>query len=241
MDAKDTIYGHVPTEVLDMHFGQITIELFFGFIALFVITRVLGKTQITQITAFDFISALVLGELVGNAVFDDHVDIVDVIYAVTVWGILIFTLEIITQKWSKTRGFLEGKPTIIIREGQILRDSLKKCKLDINQLQHLIRSKGVFSIRELEYAVLETDGTVSILKKAEYENPTKSDLQLPQEKVKIPITLISDGKVLKQNLIEAGFNYTWLDEQLKQQNIFRTEEVLYAEWLEGTGLHVQSF
>jgi len=224
-----------------MHFGQITIELFFGFIALFVITRILGKTQITQITTFDFISALVLGELVGNAVFDDQVSIAEIFYAVFIWGLLIFILEIITQKWSKTRGFLEGKPTIIIREGQIQRDSLKKCKLDINQLQHLIRSKGVFSIRELEYAVLETDGTVSILKKAEYENPTKSDLQVNQEKVHIPITIISDGKVLKENLIEAGFNYTWLEQQLKLQNIFRTEEVLYAEWLEGKGLHVQSF
>ncbi|MCM3444755.1 YetF domain-containing protein [Metabacillus halosaccharovorans] len=224
-----------------MHFGQITIELFFGFIALFVITRILGKTQITQITTFDFISALVLGELVGNAVFDDQVSIAEIFYAVFIWGLLIFILEIITQKWSKTRGFLEGKPTIIIREGQILRDSLKKCKLDINQLQHLIRSKGVFSIRELDYAVLETDGTVSILKKAEYENPTNSDLQVNLEKVHIPITIISDGKILKENLIEAGFNYTWLEQQLKQQNIFRTEEVLYAEWLEGKGLHVQSF
>ncbi|WP_368658636.1 YetF domain-containing protein [Metabacillus halosaccharovorans] len=224
-----------------MHFGQIAIELFFGFIALFVITRILGKTQITQITTFDFISALVLGELVGNAVFDDQVSIADIFYAVFIWGILIFILEMITQKWSRTRGFLEGRPTIIIREGQILRDSLKKCKLDINQLQHLIRSKGVFSIRELDYAVLETDGTVSILKKAEYENPTKSDLQVNLEKVYIPITIISDGKVLKENLIEAGFNYTWLEQQLRQQNIFRTEEVLYAEWLEGKGLHVQSF
>ncbi|WP_216772263.1 YetF domain-containing protein [Metabacillus halosaccharovorans] len=224
-----------------MHFGQITIELFFGFIALFVITRILGKTQITQITTFDFISALVLGELVGNAVFDDQVGIAEIFYAVFIWGLLIFILEMITQKWSKTRGFLEGKPTIIIREGQIQRASLKKCKLDINQLQHLIRSKGVFSIRELDYAVLETDGTVSILKKAEYENPTKSDLQVNQEKVHIPITIISDGKVLKENLIEAGFNYNWLEQQLKQQNIFRTEEVLYAEWLEGKGLHVQSF
>ncbi|MBU7591076.1 DUF421 domain-containing protein [Metabacillus halosaccharovorans] len=226
---------------MNMHFGQITIELFFGFIALFVITRILGKTQITQITTFDFISALVLGELVGNAVFDDQVGIAEIFYAVFIWGLLIFILEMITQKWSKTRGFLEGKPTIIIREGQIQRASLKKCKLDINQLQHLIRSKGVFSIRELDYAVLETDGTVSILKKAEYENPTKSDLQVNQEKVHIPITIISDGKVLKENLIEAGFNYNWLEQQLKQQNIFRTEEVLYAEWLEGKGLHVQSF
>lgn len=224
-----------------MHYVHITVELFIGFIALFVITKILGKTQITQITTFDFISALVLGEFVGNAIFDDNVGVPRIIYAVAIWGSLIFVLEMITQKWSGTRGLLEGQPTIIIHKGKILRESLKKSKLDINQLQHLIRSKGVFSIRELEYAVLETDGTVSVLKKAPYDTPTKKDLQVNLEQVNIPITFISDGKVIKDNLIEAGFNMTWLEQQLKQQNILRVEEVLYAEWLEGSGLHVQTF
>jgi uncharacterized membrane protein YcaP (DUF421 family) len=224
-----------------MDFVQITIELILGFVALFVITKILGKTQITQITTFDFISALVLGELVGNAIYDHEVGLSKVIYAVLIWGVLIFTLEIITQKWSNTRGFLEGRPTIVIHKGKILKESLKKSKLDVNQLQHLIRSKGVFSMREIEFAVLETDGTVSILKKAPYEIPTKRDLQINLEQVNLPITFISDGKVIKENLTEAGFNLTWLDEQLKQQNIHRVEEVMYAEWLEGTGLHVQSF
>lgn len=223
-----------------MHFTQITIELILGFVALFIITKILGKTQITQITTFDFISALVLGELVGNAIFDDKVGVRQIIYAVIIWGLLIFILEMITQKWSKTRGFLEGKPTIIIHKGKILRESLKKSKLDVNQLQHLVRSKGVFSIRELEYAVLETDGTVSILKKAPFETPTKKDLQVNLEQINLPITLISDGKVIKDNLTEAGFNLTWLEQQLKQHNILRVEEVMYAEWLEGSGLHVQS-
>ncbi|OAS88997.1 MULTISPECIES: YetF domain-containing protein [Metabacillus] len=224
-----------------MHYAQISIELVLGFIALFVITKILGKTQITQITTFDFISALVLGELVGNAIFDDKVGVVRIIYAVVIWGLLIFILEMITQKWSSTRGLLEGRPTIIIHKGKILKESLKKSKLDVNQLQHLVRSKGVFSIRELEYAVLETDGTVSILKKAPYETPSKKDLQVILEQVNLPITFISDGKVIKDNLIEAGFNMTWLEQQLKQHNIFRVEEVMFAEWLEGSGLHVQSF
>jgi uncharacterized membrane protein YcaP (DUF421 family) len=224
-----------------MHFTQITIEIVLGFVALFVITKILGKTQITQITTFDFISALVLGELVGNAIYDDEVGLLHIIYAVLIWGLLIFILEIITQKWSKTRGFLEGKPTIIIHKGKILREGLKKSKLDINQLQHLIRSKGAFSIRELEYAVLETDGTVSILKKAPYETPTKQDLQLKLDQVNIPITFISDGIVIKDNLTEAGFDMTWLEQQLKQQNIQRVKDVMYAEWIEGTGLHVQLF
>ncbi|MBO1511570.1 YetF domain-containing protein [Metabacillus bambusae] len=224
-----------------MHYAQIALELVLGFIALFVITKILGKTQITQITTFDFISALVLGELVGNAIFDDEVGVVRIIYAVAIWGLLIFILEMVTQKWSRTRGLLEGRPTIVIHKGKILKESLKKSKLDVNQLQHLIRSKGVFSVRELEYAVLETDGTVSILKKAPYETPSKKDLQVNLEQVNIPITLISDGKVIKDNLIEAGFNMTWLEQQLKQHNILRVEEVMFAEWLEGTGLHVQSF
>jgi uncharacterized membrane protein YcaP (DUF421 family) len=224
-----------------MQFTQITIELFLGFAALFVVTKILGKTQITQITTFDFISALVLGELVGNAIFDDEVGLLHILYAVLIWGLLIYTLEIITQKWSKTRGLLEGRPTIVIHKGKILRENLKKSKLDVNQLQHLIRSKGVFSIRELEYAVLETDGTVSVLKKAPFEIPTKKDLQVNLENVHLPITFISDGEVMKDNLIEAGFNLTWLEQQLKQENIFRVEEVMYAEWLEGSGLHVQSY
>ncbi|TXC90707.1 DUF421 domain-containing protein [Metabacillus litoralis] len=224
-----------------MEYGQITLELIIGFCGLFVITRVLGKTQITQITTFDFISALVLGELVGNAIFDDETGIAKIIYAIIIWGLLIFTLEIITQKWSKTRGFLEGKPTIVIQKGKILRDSLKKCKLDINQLQHLIRSKSVFSIRELEYAVLETDGTVSVLKKAKYETPTKDDLNLNSKDVNIPITLITDGKVLNKNLKEAGFDFIWLEKQLKQHKIKDTKDVFYAEWLEGEGLFIQTF
>jgi uncharacterized membrane protein YcaP (DUF421 family) len=224
-----------------MHYAQIALELVLGFIALFVITKILGKTQITQITTFDFISALVLGELVGNAIFDDEVGVIRIIYAVVIWGLLIFILEMVTQKWRRTRGLLEGRPTIIIHKGKILKESLKKSKLDVNQLQHLVRSKGVFSIRELEYAVLETDGTVSILKKAPYETPSKKDLQVNLEQVNIPITFISDGKVIKENLIEAGFNMTWLEQQLKQHNIFRVEEVMFAEWLEGSGLHVQSF
>jgi uncharacterized membrane protein YcaP (DUF421 family) len=228
-------------EGYSMHFVQISIELFFGFIALFIMTKILGKTQITQITTFDFISALVLGELVGNAIFDDKVGLSRIIYAVCLWGLLIFSLELITQKWSKTRGFLEGQPTIVIHEGKISREGLKKSKLDVNQLQHLIRSKGVFSIRELEYAVLETDGSVSILKKAPYETPTKKDLQVNLEQVNLPITFISDGVVIKDNLTEAGFTMTWLEQQLKQENIFRVEEVMFAEWLEGSGLHVQSF
>ncbi|MFC0271897.1 DUF421 domain-containing protein [Metabacillus herbersteinensis] len=223
-----------------MDYAQMVLELIIGFIGLFIVAKILGKTQITQITTFDFISALVLGEFVGNAVFDDEVGISRILFAITIWGALIYLLETITQKWNLSRGFLEGRPSIIIHHGKISKEQLKKNKLDINQLQHLVRSKGVFSLREVEYAVLETDGTISVLRKSTYDVPTNQDLNLQPTEVHIPITFISDGVVISANLKQAGFDDGWLRKELHKKNIDRIEDVLYAEWLEGQGLHVQA-
>lgn len=222
-----------------MEFVHTGIDLVIGFFGLFFLTRILGKTQITQITTFDFISALVLGELVGNAVFDDDTGILKILFAISVWGSLIFIIEIITQKWKGTRGFLEGRPTIIIHQGKIVRESLRKSKLDLNQLQHLVRAKGAFSLREVAFAILETDGTVNILKKPMFEAPTRSDFQFNPEHAILPFSMILDGEVLLDNVSEAGLSEEWLQQELRKHNIKSYKDVLYAEWLEGYGLFLQ--
>lgn len=216
-----------------MDYFQITTETLFGFAALFIMTKVLGKSQITQITAFDFISALVLGELVGNALYDKEVGILDISYAILLWSLLIYTTEMVTQKYKGTRKILEGSPSLVIYKGQIDRNQLKKNKLDINQLQHLLRSKDVFSIREVQYAVLETDGTISVLKASQYQNVTRDDMNLSPQNVPLPRTIISDGEVIWDNLKEAGLNEEWLEEQLQAQNFSGVKQVLYAEHTEG--------
>ncbi|HYK72547.1 MAG TPA: YetF domain-containing protein, partial [Pseudoneobacillus sp.] len=127
-----------------MEFVHIFAELVVGYIALFILAKVLGKTQITQITTFDFISAVVVGELVGNALFDEEIGIKKILFAVIIWGTLIYTTEIITQKFKRVRKTLEGEPSIVIRRGKIDYHQLKINKLDINQLQHLLRSKDIF-------------------------------------------------------------------------------------------------
>lgn len=216
-----------------MDYLQITTETLFGFIALFTMTKVLGKSQITQITAFDFISALVLGELVGNALYDPDVGIIDIGYAILLWSILIFVTEMITQKYKRTRKILEGSPSLVIYKGQIDREQLKKNKLDINQLQHLLRSKDVFSIQEVQYAILETDGTISVLKASQYQNVTREDMKLAPENVPLPRTIISDGEVIWDNLKEAGFDEQWLKKQLEAKNYNGPKEIMYAEHKEG--------
>ncbi|WP_394218616.1 DUF421 domain-containing protein [Halobacillus trueperi] len=216
-----------------MEYLQITLETLFGFAALFGMTKVLGKTQITQITAFDFISALVLGELVGNALYDKEVGILDVGFAILLWSVLIFTTEVITQKFKGTRKILEGSPSLVIYKGKIDREQLKKNKLDLNQLQHLLRSKDVFSIQEVQYAVLETDGTISVLKASQYQNVTRNDMNLAPQHVPLPRTIISDGEVIWDNLMETGFDEQWLNDQLRAQNFNEPAEVMYAEHKEG--------
>ncbi|MFS0865152.1 YetF domain-containing protein [Fredinandcohnia sp. 179-A 10B2 NHS] len=224
-----------------MDYFRIVLDLVCGLLGLLILTKILGKTQITQITPFDFISALVLGELVGNAVFDDKIGVLQILFAVTIWGVLIYIIEVITQKIAITRPYLEGKPAIIIHKGQIIKEKLKKNKLDINQLQHLLRSKNVFSIREVEYAILETDGSISVLKKSSYEQPTRQDYNMEEKKVRLPITLISDGQIINENLKESGFTEEWLISELRSKGVNSYKDLLIAEWLEEDGLYIQTY
>lgn len=223
---------------IEVGFSHIFLDSIIGFLALFVITKVLGKSQITQITAFDFISALVLGELVGNALYDKETGIPHIIFAVTLWGVFIYVTEFLTQKWKKTRSLLEGKPSMIIHKGKVLKDEMKKARLDINQLQHLLRSKDAFSIQDVEYAILETDGSISVLKKTMMQNPTRKDFNLKPESVFLPITIISDGEVIWDNLKESKLNENWLKSELSKHNVTDYHEIMYAEWQKGEPLYV---
>ncbi|WP_138416388.1 DUF421 domain-containing protein [Aquibacillus sediminis] len=220
---------------------DIFIEALFGFVALFIIAKVLGKTQIKQLTAFDFISALIFGELVGNGIYDDKVGVKEVAFAVFLWGAFLYIVEILTQKFKRTRSVFEGKPEIVIRNGQLQRDALKRGKLDINQLQHLLRSQGAFSVREVEFAVLETDGSVSVLKKTLDQTPKRSDLNLMVENVALPWTLIMDGEIVQDNLAEINQDEQWLEQELQKQKIESYQDVFYAEYKEGEALFVQTY
>ncbi|MBC6972606.1 DUF421 domain-containing protein [Bacillus sp. Xin] len=222
------------------HIGQITIELVVGFFVLLIAAKLLGKTQISQLTPFDFVSAIVLGELVGNSIYDSKVKVWSILYAVFVWVILIYTIEVLTQKWRKTRNIFEGNPSIIIRNGCIDRKQLSANHLDINQLHQMLRQqKDIFSIREVEYMILEPNGKISVLKKPKYASPTIEDLSLKQKAVYLPISLISDGEVVKDNLKQAGFDENWLFKQIKRKGIIRFEDVLYAEWKPNEGFFCQ--
>lgn len=224
-----------------MGITSIAIELIVGYFALLILTKILGKTQITQISAFDFISALILGELVGNSLYDGKITVIPILAAIFIWGSLIFFTEYFTQKSRRFRHILEGTPALIINKGKINFDELKKNHLDLNQLQHLLRAKDIFSVRECEFALLESDGTLSVIRKPLYEIVQRQDLNIPAKNASLPLSLIVDGEIVYDNLKLAEQREDWLLSEIKKQGFLSSKDVMYAEWEEGESLLVQGY
>ncbi|WP_332646120.1 DUF421 domain-containing protein [Lysinibacillus sp. 54212] len=222
-----------------MNILHLTIELVIGFFLLFLIVKFVGRKIINQISPFTFIAGIVLGELLGNGLYNEKVHIVYIIYAMILWGVLLFSVEYLGQKFLPVRGLFEGKPSALIKDGVIDREALKKNRMNINQLQSLLRQSETFSVREVAYCYLEPNGAISILKKSQYQKTTQEDFNLGNKPVYVPVTIIRDGKVLWDEIKDLGFNEQWLIKQLKQKGIVSYEGIFIAEWLKGDGLFVQ--
>lgn len=219
---------------------SIVIELTVGLFALLLLTKFVGKASLAESTPFDFISMIVVGDFVSDAIYDPETHVFKVLFTLALWGFLIALIDWITLRFHRTRTFFESRPEIVIDNGQINRRVLKKSKVDINHLQMMLRDRNVFSIREVAYAILEPNGKVSVIKNPEFDQVLRLDLNLPARRVTIPITLISDGTVIERNLTEIGKDRDWLMRELARQGIGRADRVMIAEWRQEDGLYVQT-
>ncbi len=223
-----------------MKIMYLTVELVIGFFYLFLMVKFVGKKIISQITPFTFIAAIVLGELLGNALYDHNIGVFYILYSMTIWAGLLFVVEFLSQKFLGFRGLVEGKPAALIKNGKIDREELRKNRMNLNQLQSILRQSETFSIREVAYCYLEANGSISILKKSKYQKTTQEDFNMPSTVVSVPVTIIRDGEVLWDEIADLGFDEPWLKSQLLTHNISDYKEVLIAEWLQSDGLFVQS-
>jgi uncharacterized membrane protein YcaP (DUF421 family) len=218
---------------------ETSIRTTIGFFVLILLTRILGKKQMGQLTIFTYITGIALGNIAGDMVVHRDITIVDGVTGLTLWAILTLFVEYISLKSSKARVLLDGEPTIVIKKGEIIYDKLASQRLNIDDLTMLLRTNNVFSIRDVEYAILEPNGQLSILKKADKEQVTRKDLNLPLNNILyIPTEIIVDGKLVAANLTETGQTREWLDQQLKQAGVNSINQVLYAELQSDGSLYV---
>ncbi|MBT2679647.1 DUF421 domain-containing protein [Bacillus sp. ISL-35] len=206
-----------------------------GFGVLFLLTRVLGKKQLSQMTFFTYITGIALGNIAGDMVVHRDIKLIDGVTGLALWAFLTLTIEYIALKSPKARILLDGEPTIIIKQGKINEKAMKSNKLNMDDLTMLLRIKNVFSIKEVDYAILEPNGQISVLKKVEFENVINKNAGIPlTPRTFLPSELVVDGRIVKKNLKELSLSEDWLANELKKKGINRLEDVFYAE-LESDG------
>lgn len=214
----------------NMSYMQIFVETVVTFFALLLLTRFLGKKQLSHLTFFNYVTGITIGSIAANMVILSAKDYMKELLSLVTWCALTTLIGYISLKSSKIRVILDGQPTIIIKKGVIDKKALLHTRINIDDLTMLIRQQNVFSILEVDYAILEPNGTLSILKKPQYQGTQKSDLSIDAASQPfIPIEVITDGKILYKNLKEIGFNIEWLMNQLSNAGINSAEEVFYAE------------
>ncbi|WP_419874755.1 DUF421 domain-containing protein [Candidatus Pristimantibacillus sp. PTI5] len=209
---------------------SILIKLFIAFAGLWCLTRLLGKREISQLSPFDFISSLILSELVGNTIYDGQVSIWMLITAMAFWAGLSYLFEKIMEFSKPIRRKLEGKPELLIIHGEIDTDALRRNSIAFDELRMMLRQRDVFSISEVAYAVYETNGALSILKKPAYETVQRSDLDLDPSPVHLPSSLIEDGVPQPEGLAAINRDEPWLRQELEALGYSDIRSVAFAEW-----------
>ncbi|WP_050607814.1 YetF domain-containing protein [Clostridium niameyense] len=199
-----------------------------GFFTLLIFARILGKQQISQLTFFDYVLGITIGSTASSLTTDLSSKAWPHWVGLMTWMAAGFFMQIITLKWKYAAKYMEGEPSIVIMNGKIMENELRKMRFRISNLLELLRNQGVFDVSEVEYGILESDGKLSILKKPENNPITPKDLNIQSFKKGIGVEVIYDGKLIKQNLKTVNKSEDWLKTQLNKQGIHNFSEVFLA-------------
>lgn len=195
---------------------------------LFLLTLIIGKKLISQLNFFDFIVGITIGSIAAALSVDKTITYPHGILSLLIWGVIPFIVARIALANIPARRLLDGVPAILVQNGKIMENNLKKENYHVNDLLEELRLKGVFNIADVEFAVLETSGQISVQLKAQKQAVTISDLNLPASYKGLSANLIIDGRILEQHLKLVNRNETWLRDELKKQNISDINKVLLA-------------
>lgn len=196
-------------------------------ITLFILTKIMGNREMSQLSMFDFITAITIGSIAAEmATALENFE--KPLTAMIIYALLTVLISFVTNKSIKLRRFLTGKSIILLENGKIYEKNLLKARLDVNEFLVQCRNQGYFNIDNLQVAILEPNGQISLLPKSLHRPVTPNDLNLkPADDAPI-INLIIDGEILYENLKLTGNDEKWLQNQLKNQKVDNLSDVFLA-------------
>ena len=194
---------------------NVVIRALISLITLFLITKLIGKKQVSQLSLFDYVIGISIGNFAAEMTINLESDEIHGIVAVLIFGFIAYLVSILTMKSIKLRRFFMGTPTILIEHGKLIQDNFYKVRYDINDMLEQCRVNGYFDISEIEYAIVEANGELSILPKDENRPVTIKDMKLKPSKQGLCANVIIDGKIMYKNLEIIDKDEKWLFKELK--------------------------
>lgn len=212
--------------------------LFIYFFVVFAI-RMMGKGELTELQPFELVIMLMIAELAALSMENTGASILNNIVAIITLLFAQILISYINMKSEWARGIICGKPSILVEKGKINIKELQRLRININDLVEQVREKDYVSLTDVEFAILETNGELSIIPKANKRPVTIEDLNIKATYESMPVSLIIDGHVNHYNLKIAQHDENWLLEQLKSRSIDNYEDVLFCFLDENRKLYVQ--
>ena len=198
---------------------QVVLRSLFFLVVLFLITKWLGKKQISQLSFFEYVTGITIGNIGAELATKVEGNILHGVLSILVFAFAPFLAGIISMKSKIFRDLVEGKATVFIKDGKIMEENLKKEKYTTDELLWLLRSKDVFDLSTVEFALLEANGDFSVLLKKENKPLTPKDLNMKVASAKEPQMVIMDGKILDEPLSTIGLNRNWLNTELNKLGV----------------------
>lgn len=207
----------------------VAIRSVISFFSLLLLIRLIGKQQVAQLTFFDYVVGLTIGSIAATLSVQVNENTLATLVGMIIWTGLAILLGILGIHNVWIRKVVEGEATVVVENGKILEENLKKIRISIDELISELRTQGVFNIADVEFAMFEPGGKISVLKKSQKQPITPSDLNLPTQYEGLPTNLIMDGVILYDALKSLNLSKAWLYHQLGKQNIHNVVEVSLAQ------------
>lgn len=207
---------------------EIVVRTLITFAVLLVLTKLLGVKQIAQMTLFDYVVGITIGSIAGAMCMDNEIPLAYGLIALGIFILMSILIDIINRKSICGRRLFTGRPNVLIANGQIMYKGLKRSQFSVNDLLRELRVQGYFNIAEIEHAVLETSGMLSILPRTSKRPVTVEDMQLSPPAAGLVANVIIDGKLLHGNITAMDKTADWLLSELKKQGFDKLDKILLA-------------
>ncbi|NLC76832.1 MAG: DUF421 domain-containing protein [Clostridia bacterium] len=210
------------------------------FILVITVMRIMGKRQIGELQPFELVTAIMISELAAVPMQETGIPLLSGVIPIITLLIIQLTFSYFSMKSEIARRVLSGTPSVVIENGRIVEEELQRLRYNINDLLEQLREKDYPNINDVEFAILETSGKLSVIPKSRKRAITPADLAMETPYEGLPLTLIADGVINHQNLQTAGFDVTWLTEELTKRGLSDPKEVLFATISSDGELFVQA-